>query len=137
MHAKAEGPLKKLVFFLVALVVVIAVGTYLIPFSAEYEVKTAAKVACNEYRMSARGGNADDRSWETKFVARARVAGVQLREDQYNFTLSNDFDDATCRIQIKWIDKTTAILIGDIVTELPPLTILHSIDYVHRVKKKY
>ena len=137
MHAKAEGPLKKLIFVVVAFVVVIAVGTYLIPFAAEYEVKTAAKVACNDYRLVSRAGNVNDRSWEKKFLDRARVAGVQLRDDQYNFTLSTDLGDATCRIQIKWIDKTTAILIGDIVTEIPPLTLLHSIDYLHRVKKNY
>ena len=138
MRVHAEGPLKTLVLALGVFVVVIALGTYATPFAAEYEVKMAAKTACNELRFATRS-NSGDKSWEKNFVSRARQAGVQLREDQYDFEIGVDLDshDPTCRVIVKWRDSTEAFLIGGIVTELPKLTILHSLDFVHKVRAKY
>jgi len=139
MHAKAEGPLKKLIFILVVFVVVVLVGTWLEPFAAEYEVKTAAKIACNDYMAMMRSNTPNaNRQWETRFVQSARRAGVALKNDQYDFQAGNiaDRQEITCRFIVAWRSVTPIILVGDVLG-LPPMSLVHRLDYVHKVKRNF
>jgi hypothetical protein len=135
MATKVEGPLKVLLLSLTALALIIVVGTFVGPFATEYEVKTAARMACNEYRNAVRA-NSDTRSWETSFVAAARRAGVTLAHNQYKLVLGNDYDYATCDIRVKWFEQVPVFLLAD-ATDIKPIKYLHDINYTHRVRKKY
>ncbi len=135
MPTKVEGPLKTLLLLLTSLGLVIVVGTVVGPFATEYEVKTAARVACNEYRSAVRG-NADTRSWETSFVSAAQRAGVTLGPNQHRFELGDDNEYATCKIRVKWFEEVPVFLLADAI-DLKPIKYLHDINYLHRVRKKY
>jgi hypothetical protein len=135
MPTKVEGPLKTLLLSLTALTLVVLVGSFVGPFTTEYEVKTAARVACNEYRQAVRS-NSDTRDWEKTFINGARQAGVQLGPNQYSFELGNDYEYATCKIRVKWFEQVPLFLIAD-ATDIKPIKYLHDINYEHRVRKKY
>ncbi|HEY1099603.1 MAG TPA: hypothetical protein VGF99_11780 [Myxococcota bacterium] len=136
MHVIAEGPLKKLLFIIVAFALVILVGTWLEPFTAEYEVKTAGKIACNSILQNIRYNEPHRREWEATFVQKARVAGVMLTNEQYNFEPGTAYDDMTCHFVVAWRSTTPLIFIGDLF-DLPPMKLLHRLDYVHKVKKNW
>lgn len=135
MPTKVEGPLKTLLLLLATCVGIIAVATFLTPFSTEYEIKTAAKVACNEYAQEVRYKYPT--GWEDKFLRRASVAGVKLGPSQYNFEVEEDNVSMICNAEIKYRTSTTAAFIGDIVTEIPPLVQIRHIKFRHSVAKKY
>ena len=135
MPIKVEGPLKTLLLSLTALALVILVGTFIGPLLTEYEVKTAARIACNDYRKELRAGE-DKHEWEKTFVGAARRAAVQLQSNQYDFELGGDSEVHTCRIRVKWFENVPVFLLSD-ATDIKPIKYLHSIDYTHSVKRKY
>jgi hypothetical protein len=132
----AEGPLKTVVFLLVVFAAVVVLGTYSEPFAAEYEVKTAAKIACN---TMVRDPNRQDPSrniWEKPFLLKARTAGVTLTPEQYAFDLTMNRNENVCKAAIAWRSSTEFILVG-FLFEMPPMKIVHRLDINHTVKAKY
>jgi hypothetical protein len=132
----AEGPLKTLIILLAVFALFIVLGTYSEPFSSEYEVKTAAKIACN---TMVRDPNRQDPSrniWEKPFVQKARAAGVTLTPEQYAFDLSMNRNENICKAAIAWRSSTPYILVG-FVLDLPPMNIVHRLDINHTVKARY
>ncbi len=139
MHVKAEGPLKKLLVALGVFAVLVLVGTWLEPFSAEYEVKTAAKIACNDF-MAIKRSNTPNApgTWEAKFLQQSRKAGVLLNSDQYDFQAGDisNRQEIKCHFIIAWRSVTPLLLIGELFA-LPPMTLVHRLDYVHAVKRNF
>jgi hypothetical protein len=135
MPTKVEGPLKTLLLLIAACVGIITAATFLTPFGTEYEIKTAAKVACNEYAQEVRYKT--PMGWEAKFLRRASAAGVKLEPSQYKFEVEQDNVAMICNAEIKYRTSTTAAFIGDIVTEIPPLVQIRHIKFRHSVAKKY
>lgn len=132
----ANGPLKSLAIFAVVSTVVILGGTYFPgPFTAEYEVKTAAHVACNDYINIVRFKRPDDRGWQRNFTALAGKAGVRLSEEQFDFKVVEGVE-LECHFRAKWRSQTDIILIGDILG-IPPIKLIHDLDMVHKVRRKY
>lgn len=132
----AEGPLKKLIFVLVAFAAVVVLGTYSEPFSAEYEIKTAAKVACNTMVQDAKWKEEVRNTWEKPFVMKARTAGVTLTPEQYAFEITTGRNENVCKAAIAWRSSTPFILVG-FLFDLPPMKIVHRLDINHTVKSKY
>jgi len=132
----AEGPLKKLIVALVIFATVVVIGTYSEPFSAEYEVKTAAKIACNTMVQDAKWTAQPGRNtWETTFVNKARGAGVTLTPEQYAFEIELGRNENVCKAAVAWRSSTELILVGFLL-DLPPMKIVHRLDINHTVKSK-
>jgi hypothetical protein len=136
MHVAAEGPLKNIIIILIVAVVALAAITYSEPFGTEYEVKTAAKVACNQLVQDHIYKTPEKRSWEQPFLQRTRAAGVQLKKEQYSFVATLTKQMNTCHAQIAWRSVTPVAFIGDILG-LPPLVIVHRINMKHEVKANW
>lgn len=136
MHVAAEGPLKTLIILLVLGVVALGFYTLSIPYSVEYEVKTAAKVACNTIIQNHKHNQPHTNNWEQTFVKRAQVAGVTLKPAQYAFEVKKDGENWECAIQVAWRSVTMVPFLSDYFT-IEPLKIVHRIDYTHRVKRAY
>jgi hypothetical protein len=136
MHVAAEGPLKTLIIVLVLGAVALGLYTLSGPYSAEYEVKTAAKVVCNTIIQNHKYNKPDLNNWEQTFVTRARVAGVTLKPGQYAFEVKKDGENWECAIQVAWRSTTMVPFLSDYFT-IEPLNIVHRIDYTHKVKRSY
>jgi hypothetical protein len=131
----AEGPLKKLIVALVIFVAVVVLGTYSEPFAAEYEIKTAVKIACNTMVQDAKWGQAGRNTWEAPFVNKARSAGVTLTPEQYAFEVELGRNENVCKAAIAWRSSTEYILVG-FLFDMPPMKIVHRLDINHTVKSK-
>lgn len=135
MHV-ANGPLKTILILAVVLVVVVLGGTYFPgPFSAEYEVKTAARIACNEMLRARQEPEAVQRA-KDKFVLKAGAASVRLAPEQYLFEMSTVGENYECHFVAKWRSTTEIFLVGYLFS-IPPLQLVHHIDMVHKVLRKY
>ena len=133
----AAGPWGKLFWFLLGVLLLIGVLTYLEPWTAQYEVKMAAKIACNtaaKGRVPMAGSQ-----WEKDFVNAARRAGVKLTPRQYLFEVKRDPQNQLwrCRAQVAWKSVTSPAIIGDVLQEVPPLTLTHRLDFEHEVRDHY
>ena len=134
VSAAAEGPLKILIFAAVIFGAVVMAVTYSEPFSVEYEVKTAARTACNELSAEKRFNRPT--TWEKTFVQLARQAGVNLEPAQYKFDLQITTSTTICTAVVAWRSKTPIFLVSD-AFDSPPLNIVHRITVNHEVKRSY
>jgi len=130
----AEGPLKTLTIFLVIFLVVIAGITYSEPFASEYEVKTAARMGCNELINQTRYGRPT--GWEDIFIRRSNMAGVHLKKDQYDFKVEPQYDRFICKAAIAWRSQTEIFLLSQ-AFDIQPMKIVHRIDFEHEIRKSY
>ena len=137
MRAAANGVLKKLIFIVIAFVVVIFGMTYYVPFSQSYEIKTAVRVACNGFINIERHRRISPPP-DVDFENKAHAAGVQLTSDDYSFEI--DYDKATkewvCDADIEYPTKTEWAVIGHMF-ELPPFEMNMHIEMQHRVGGSY
>jgi len=136
MLVAAEGPLKVLIFILVAAAVALGLYTLSGPYGAEYDVKSGAKVVCNTIIQNHKYNQPNVNNWEKTFVTRARVAGVNLKPGQYAFDVKKDGENWECAIQVAWRSTTMVPILSDYFA-IQPLQIIHRIDYVHKVKRSY
>ncbi len=138
MPVSANGPLKKLIGVLLMLVVVVVGMTLWTPFEAGYQVKIAAKTACNRLLMDTRNGMADKRSWEQPFLSTARKAGVVLKPEQYAFSVKvgNKNVPHTCQVLVRWRSSTPWFFIDD-YGDIPHLNQIHELDFEHVIKSSY
>ena len=136
MRVAAEGPLKTLVILLVAAAVALGLYTLWEPYSVEYEVKTAAKIACNTIIQNQKHNQAGSTIWEQTFLTRARSVGVILKPGQYAFDVKKDGEHWACDMQVAWRSTTTVPLLSDFFT-IEPIQIVHRIDYLHKIKRAY
>jgi hypothetical protein len=136
MRVAAEGPLKTLIIILVAAAVALGLYTLWGPYAVEYEVKTAAKIACNAIIQNQKHNQPGSTTWEQTFVTRARVAGVVLKPGQYAFEVKKDGENWECAMQVAWRSTTMVPFLSDYFT-IKPLQIVHRIDYTHKVKRSY
>jgi hypothetical protein len=130
----ADGNLAKLFYALLAVAVVLAVGTVMTPYVAQYEVKQAAKLTCTSFMRGARDIKAND--WRDEFVRKARMSGVQLKSDQqYLFAIEKqpNLNRWHCTFKVAWNSETPVFLIGQYLPNIPPLKITHRIDDAHDV----
>ena len=129
----AESNLSRLAIALVVTVVVVGVGTFLTPWSAEYEVKTFARIACNDL-IKLRKYKLDDKgAWEQQFVRKCIGAGVKLKPNQYAFEVKDVSNEGLwrCRVKVAWRSSTPWLALSAVFPEAPPL------EYVNRVDKTY
>ena len=129
--------MKKLIMVLIAFVFVIAAGTWLGPWTAEYEVKTAAKMSCND-RIKEKQGFGDLKSDET-FIKKANVAGVRLKPGQFAFSVEEKRNLGlwSCHYKVAWKSSSAVFLIGDFLPDVPPLNLVHRLDAFHEIKSSY
>jgi hypothetical protein len=131
--------LKKVVIFLVVLAAGVGIGTYLGPWTAEYDVKTAAKLACNTLIKNAKYNLPDDGKWRSDFERKARTAGVKLTKEQYAFSVERlgniGFD--RCNFKAAWRSTTPWLFVSDFFDGVPPLTLVHRLDTKHDVRLAY
>jgi hypothetical protein len=138
MPVRANGPLKKLLAVLGLAVLSVVGMTFWIPFSAGYEVKIAAKTVCNKIVFDLRNNSPANRVWEKEFVQKARLAGVRLTPEQYDFTgiLGMRNGEHRCKAHIRWRSVTPWFFISD-YSDIPPLVQIHDLDFEHNVKANY
>lgn len=124
---------KKLVAALIFLVLIILVGTWLTPWTAEYEVKTAAKTACNEVIKTKKGYG--DPKWTERFVRQSSTAGVKLKEGQFAFSaeILPNINKGRCHFKVAWKSVTPWLGVSDFFDDVPPLTMIHRLDAVHEI----
>ncbi len=129
--------IKKLIFVVLILVVVVGGGTCLQPWTTEYEVKTAAKIACNDYIRVVKGYG--DPKWAEGFVRRASIAGVKLKEGQYAFDFKDNPGASThrCNYKIAWRSTTPWFGLSDFFPDIPPLRQVHRLDSFHELPKSF
>ncbi len=128
----------KLLYVVIALVVLLGLATIATPFMAQYEVKRAARVTCSDFFRAHRDIQGPE--WRDDFVRKARIAGVNLKSDQqYLFQLEKrtSLNMWHCRFKVAWNSETPVIGIGELVTELPKIKITHRIDETYEVPIKY
>ena len=131
MHVAAAGPIKTLVILLVVFAAVVAVGTYLDPFSRSYEVKTATRIACNELAAEKRYGRAT--AWEETFIKSANQAGVKLKPGQYDFKVSLTVEQNICDVKVAWKETMPVFLLAD-AFDIEPIVFVQRLDMTHAVK---
>lgn len=135
MHVvNAAGPLKNLAIFLVVFAVVCAAGSYLEPFSRSYEIKTAARIACNE--LSTEKRFKQDTKWQEHFVLAARRAGVDLKPGQYDFKMTLTGQSNDCSVKIAWKESMPIFLLGDFL-DIKPYVFVQRLDQEFSVKARY
>ena len=129
--------MKKIILILVVAALVIAAATYLGPWATEYEVKTAARIACNDLILEKRTGSTG-KALEG-FVRKSSTAGVKLKEGQYAFSLEESKGERLwrCHYKVAYKSSTPVFLIADFFTDVPPFTLVHRIDAVHEVRSTY
>ena len=128
----AESNLSKLVVGTIILVVVVLGGTYLTPWSAEYEVKTAARIACSHLITVAKYNDTKN-PWEENFIRKSNAAGVRLKKGQYLFDMKEVKNEGVwrCHFKAAWRSSTPWMLVSAVFPEAPPL------EYVNRIDKKF
>ena len=134
----AEGNLAKLFYALLAFAAVLAIGTVVTPYVAQYEVKQAAKLTCTSFMRGVRDINGNE--WREDFVRKARMSGVQLKsEQQYAFKIEKqtNLNLWHCTFKAAWNSETPVFLIGQFLPDVPPLKITHRIDDSHDVSIKF
>lgn len=134
MHVAAEGPLKTTIIIVLVLAVVIAVGTYMDAFTRTYEVKTAARIACNELATEKRYQRPT--KWEDTFVRAANAAGVQLKPGQYDFKMSLTVEQNICEVKVAWRETMPIFLISDAL-DIEPISFVQRLDQKHAVKASW
>ena len=137
--ATAEGIIKKLIVLILALGAVIALITFYEPFAQGYEIKNAAKIACNvlvrNWRSKIEG---EENAHIGPFLDRARQAGVNLKPSQYSFVPSHDLPkgEFVCKVRVTYSTTTDWFLVGPIF-EVPPLKKKYVLNIEHRVRDAY
>ena len=129
--------MKKLGAVIALFAVVVLVMTWLTPWTASYEVKTAAKTACNEV-IKQKKGYGDDK-WAEVFMRKATAAGVKLKPGQFAFSaeLLPNLGINRCHYKIAWKSVTPWVILSDLFDDLPPLTLIYRIDDVHEVNQSF
>ncbi len=137
----AEGNLAKVIYAVVIFVVVVAVGTFMKPWLDEYEVKTAARIACNEiikgtrYKLPEQVKNA-----ENTFERKALMAGVHLKTGQsYVFEVSDisNEDLWRCHFKAAWKSSTPLLIVSALYPEAPPIQRVHRLDNTYDTKNSF
>jgi hypothetical protein len=126
-------------YLFLAFVATILLMSWWVPFSQGYEIKTAAKLVCNDFIKRARHPAANFADPSESFVAKARVAGVQLKPDQYSFKVEQDIPGAAwvCKVKVSYPITIEWALIGDVLQELPKYSGRKVIKVEHRVSNTY
>ena len=135
----AEGTIKKLIALAVAFAAVIGLMTWYEPFAQGYELKNAAKIACNELMKNWKYKIAGQENFHIEpFLRRTTQAGVTLKPNQYKFTPSHDRNkgELVCTVRITYPTTTDWFLVGPIF-EIPPLKQKHVLNIDHRVRDTY
>ncbi|MDP2344796.1 MAG: hypothetical protein Q8O67_27865 [Deltaproteobacteria bacterium] len=134
----AEGNLAKLIIALIIAAVVVVGGTVVTPWSAEYEVKTAAKIACSALIIVKKFKDKDN-TWEQTFIKKAQGAGVQLKKGQYLFDMQEVKNEGLwrCRFKAAWRSTTPWLALSGVFPEMPPLVYVNRIDKTFDIMNSY
>ncbi len=165
MRAQAHSNLKRLLWLVGGAVVALVVATWLTPFLQTYEIKTAAKLLCNDLIRAAKekaagGPTGSDVAFgeeeaRTRFLGRVRAAGIRfdagdidpdckayIDKDQphcisYRYTFDKDNQQHVCRVHVRYRSDTQPALVGDVLQELPHLKLQHHLDVEPRINAAY
>lgn len=135
----AEGLLGKLVWLVLAAALGIAGMTFYPQFAQGYEIKGAAKVACNELMRNWRQQRAGEEEAHLEpFLRRAKRAGVKLEPSQYSFTPSHDkqSDQLICKVRITYDLSIEWYQVGHLL-QIAPFAYSRVIAFEHSVAAKY
>ena len=142
MRTSGESNLKKLVYLVVGVVIVIVAMTWLEPFFQEYELKTGIRLTCNElFRTSF-----DTKHAHEFFVGKATRAGVKLKEEDYDedcprridkgakcWSIEAEHDKTArlmkCRAYAQYPTETEWALVGQVLQEIPKLKQQHKVTF--------
>jgi hypothetical protein len=132
MHVvNAAAPIKNIAIFLVVFLVVVAVGSYLDALTRSYEIKTAARTACNQ--LAAQTRYKREVKWQEEFVRSVRKTGIDLKPGQYDFKMQLTTDQNICSLEVAWKETMPIFLLGD-AFGLEPIVFVQRIDQTHAVK---
>lgn len=129
--------MKKIFYFLLGLVAVILVASFLPPFTQGYEIKTAARLACNDFIKQARYKTTGDPA--VKFLDAARRAGVKLDPKQFSFAVEEKRQDNAwvCHFRVRYPTRVEWAFIGQVFQELPQPIWGRDIALDHSVSNTY
>jgi hypothetical protein len=134
----AEGNISKLVIGTILTAVVVVVGTWITPWSAEYEVKTAARLACAQLIIVSKYKDPNN-PWEESFIRKSMAAGIRLKKGQYLFDIKEVKNEGLwrCHFKAAWRSSTPWMLLSAVFPEVPPLEYVNRIDKNFDIKNSY
>lgn len=135
MRAAAESNLTKLIAVVVAVVVIIGVASFYPQFEQGYQIKTAARLTCNDLIKLKRFPNPAAPDPYEEFKAKAKRVKVKLDSSMYSFEVEDLRAEAShvCRVRVEYPVVVEWAFIGDIVREIEPYKFNKVVRLTHQV----